>query len=399
MAKKILCVIVFMLTLVCTFASCSFYKDETPSHTHNFGEWEIIKSATCTAEGSKERYCSCGEKQTSTIAANHNFVNGICSVCGYENRENGNNNNSSVQKLSKDEWMAVFDSSQYQSYTMRITSNEKRGDRVISQTITIQYNYPEFMIVSTETDAYDGVPEIITDDIYYILGGAEELSHTAAIPYAISDVYSIMSEFDGFGYSKFVFDETSASYSSLLFENIELVTVSIQNGKIRSITIENEYNDSDYGKAIETYSIELSNINKTSTPSAPILEATAALSEAVSSINSITEARRGYQSSHVYNTDEAKETFNLFFDSFSLDNKTLLEYNKSQYTEIDLETKEEYKDLYTDIDVLSPEVSEITIFGDVYAYDIVSIVINNGNIQSITLYNDSIIQFSIYFFY
>ena len=67
MAKRLLCVIVFMLTLVCTFASCSGDKDETPSHTHNFGEWEITKSATCTAEGSKERYCSCGEKQTAVI--------------------------------------------------------------------------------------------------------------------------------------------------------------------------------------------------------------------------------------------------------------------------------------------------------------------------------------------
>lgn len=83
MAKKILCVIVFMLTLVCTFASCSGDKDETPSHTHNFGEWEITKSATCTAEGSKERYCSCGEKQISTISkVEHNYVDGICGSCG-----------------------------------------------------------------------------------------------------------------------------------------------------------------------------------------------------------------------------------------------------------------------------------------------------------------------------
>ena len=76
MAKKILCVIVFMLTLVCTFASCSGDKDETPSHTHNFGEWEITKSATCTAEGSKERYCSCGEKQSASISiAEHSYGN------------------------------------------------------------------------------------------------------------------------------------------------------------------------------------------------------------------------------------------------------------------------------------------------------------------------------------
>ena len=76
MAKKLLCVIVLMLALVCTFASCSGDKDETPSHTHNFGEWEITKSATCTAEGSKERYCSCGEKQSASISiTEHSYGN------------------------------------------------------------------------------------------------------------------------------------------------------------------------------------------------------------------------------------------------------------------------------------------------------------------------------------
>ena len=29
-------------------------------HVHNFGEWKTTKIATCTKEGAKERYCSCG---------------------------------------------------------------------------------------------------------------------------------------------------------------------------------------------------------------------------------------------------------------------------------------------------------------------------------------------------
>lgn len=74
MTKKILCVLILMLALVCTFASCGDDKDETPTHTHAFGEWEVTKNASCTSEGTKERYCSCGEKQTATIAAtNHEF--------------------------------------------------------------------------------------------------------------------------------------------------------------------------------------------------------------------------------------------------------------------------------------------------------------------------------------
>ena len=42
--------------------------NDNPTHTHAFDEWETIKNATCTVEGTKERYCACGEKQTSTIS-------------------------------------------------------------------------------------------------------------------------------------------------------------------------------------------------------------------------------------------------------------------------------------------------------------------------------------------
>ena len=79
MAKKILCVITLILALNCALASCSSVEN-TPEasnnsiHTHNYGEWETTKNATCTAEGTKERYCSCGEKQTTTIAkTEHEF--------------------------------------------------------------------------------------------------------------------------------------------------------------------------------------------------------------------------------------------------------------------------------------------------------------------------------------
>ena len=39
----------------------------TACHSCEFGEWEVAKNATCTQEGIKERFCSCGEKQTTTI--------------------------------------------------------------------------------------------------------------------------------------------------------------------------------------------------------------------------------------------------------------------------------------------------------------------------------------------
>ena len=63
------------------------------AHTHNFGEWETIKEATCSTSGEQERYCSCGEKQTKSISAkNHDFStweikeNATCFSEGYEER-------------------------------------------------------------------------------------------------------------------------------------------------------------------------------------------------------------------------------------------------------------------------------------------------------------------------
>lgn len=70
MSKKLLCAVMLTLMVVCAFASCGGNDDVSgnTTHTHNYGEWETTKSATCTTEGAKERYCSCGEKQTASIA-------------------------------------------------------------------------------------------------------------------------------------------------------------------------------------------------------------------------------------------------------------------------------------------------------------------------------------------
>ena len=46
----------------------------TTVHTHEFGAWTVTKNATCTEEGSKERTCACGAKETETVpATGHNY--------------------------------------------------------------------------------------------------------------------------------------------------------------------------------------------------------------------------------------------------------------------------------------------------------------------------------------
>lgn len=39
-----------------------------PPHIHSYGTWVTVKVASCTEEGTQERVCSCGEKETETVA-------------------------------------------------------------------------------------------------------------------------------------------------------------------------------------------------------------------------------------------------------------------------------------------------------------------------------------------
>ena len=91
-----------VVALLATLASCGQGSTPTPTPehtTHSFGEWSVTKNATCTEDGVKTRYCSCGEKQSDTIpATDHNkqvipavestcTENGlteglVCSTCG-----------------------------------------------------------------------------------------------------------------------------------------------------------------------------------------------------------------------------------------------------------------------------------------------------------------------------
>lgn len=63
---------VLILLLVTFEISCLAFVG--CAHSHEFGEWTLSKRATCTEDGQQERFCSCGEKQTSIIAATgHSF--------------------------------------------------------------------------------------------------------------------------------------------------------------------------------------------------------------------------------------------------------------------------------------------------------------------------------------
>ncbi|MBR4032822.1 MAG: leucine-rich repeat domain-containing protein [Clostridia bacterium] len=91
-------VLVLALCLL-TLAACDGLNGEetTEEHICSFGEWAIIKEATCTKMGEQERTCACGEKETQNIdALGHNYKSAVteptatknglavytCSECG-----------------------------------------------------------------------------------------------------------------------------------------------------------------------------------------------------------------------------------------------------------------------------------------------------------------------------
>ena len=91
-----------MLVSLFMLAACG-----DPEHEHAWGEWTTVKEATCLEDGSKERVCECGEKQTETIKAlghkwgNPYLDNGVykhrCGRCGVvENSSSGGSSTEST---------------------------------------------------------------------------------------------------------------------------------------------------------------------------------------------------------------------------------------------------------------------------------------------------------------
>ena len=85
--KKILLICILLLAIIVSFAACDG-KDtppnsdenvtppsseendnESPIHTHEFGNWELTLKPTCTESGAKVRYCSCGETQNGFVVS------------------------------------------------------------------------------------------------------------------------------------------------------------------------------------------------------------------------------------------------------------------------------------------------------------------------------------------
>jgi len=104
MTKKTATLLLVILALAAIFALAACH-----THTCTFGEWTVVKEATCTEDGLKERVCTdpdCNEKETETIPAAHKLTDveaepascetdghtayKLCEVCNKKFDANGN---------------------------------------------------------------------------------------------------------------------------------------------------------------------------------------------------------------------------------------------------------------------------------------------------------------------
>lgn len=77
--KRLSFVFAFVL-IVLSLAACT--------HTHQFGEWDLIKKPTCESSGEKVRYCGCGERQTEIVVPTEHSYDAVvtepsCTQAGY----------------------------------------------------------------------------------------------------------------------------------------------------------------------------------------------------------------------------------------------------------------------------------------------------------------------------
>ena len=90
MKKKILAAIsaLFIILSMTSLTACQLIFPDLGNHEHSFGEWEFTTVPTCNHGGARIRHCECGESETETVPAQHNYNSSdVCKECGFEKGE------------------------------------------------------------------------------------------------------------------------------------------------------------------------------------------------------------------------------------------------------------------------------------------------------------------------
>lgn len=269
MLKKILTSVALLMALVCALASCGGGNGDpstNPQHIHAFEEWETVKDATCTEEGTKERYCTCGEKQTATIAMKaHTFGEWTVTkeatkeevgeevrtcVCGEEEKRE-------IEKLpvvttiTEQQWKNdPFRMKNYNSLTVYGTVKGKEDHVNYDCNVSIKL-YGECLQATYTGICKHGETSIIMyeqdDDKFYDLTGFPLDDVGENLENLLDDLEFYTSSDSDWGYSRLVYSETDKSYT--IYDDGDKFVFWFEDGRL----VKFSFDDAKAGKLSATF--------------------------------------------------------------------------------------------------------------------------------------------------
>ena len=262
--------------------------DQTPSHTHEFGEWTVILEPKCGTDGIEERSCSCGEKEQKVITAtvSHDIVGsekiGFCRKCFAV--VNGSSlkfptlSDGAKTTVTEEEWMQAFELETLESFTLEaaqtyLSANGHYPSDLEEYPEEINWDIVEWSCYATIADAIikynDGcifadknmcLIEADTEDDRLDVeeqsgsaGGEIEMDTFRDVDWFTGlQIYEMLDDtiydYEDYGFSQAVYSEESRTYRiDINFgEGIDAAAeILFENGYVRAIQIYGLQNDED----------------------------------------------------------------------------------------------------------------------------------------------------------
>ncbi|MBQ9691621.1 MAG: leucine-rich repeat protein [Clostridia bacterium] len=224
MIKKIF---VLLFACICLFSAFTACAEE---HVHEYGEWAVTKEAECEGLGTKERLCSCGEKEQGYLSAlGHTFENNVCVLC--------------EAKASEGFWFESYGDGtccitgfgKCTDFELIFPTHSPSGDRVIDIRDTVvprdgtikKIVFPNTLIDLDEFNGFRGLETVVIPtitEIQSVFKNCPDLKNIC-IPADLTCVYS-----DAFAGSVYYNDPNNWENGALYLENY-LLTVKADVGE------------------------------------------------------------------------------------------------------------------------------------------------------------------------
>ena len=217
-------------TFTCQRDGCgNVYTQAIQAKGHTYGEWTTTVEPTC-ADGEKERVCSdCGYVATEAIPATeeHNFVNGVCTVCGTEfyGFADKVSDDFVSERVTAEEWEKAFDRILYvkakeANYSLDWIANND----VIYLDFSYRFDHGKIIMgLSGSNQYYDITQTSIDVSILSFVNENGAMQET-------NSLYFIYTVKGSVSYSDLTYDETMRGY--VVYENDVPMIFKFKNGAL-----------------------------------------------------------------------------------------------------------------------------------------------------------------------